>query len=153
MKFSLPLLSNNPSSCRWIPTSRRSCDVMVMTYRIMSNCIHDDVTKWKHFPRFWRFLRGPHRWIRLTKTSDAELWCFLWSAPKQMVEQTIGTLVIWDALYDVTAMCRESHVNLSYAHLSCMSSVDFRISFRARLTSSKEFASRASPGLYFGGNT
>ena len=22
-----------------------------------------------------------HRWIPLTKTSDAELWCFLWSAP------------------------------------------------------------------------
>ena len=23
-----------------------------------------------------------HRWIPLTKASDAELWCFLWSAPK-----------------------------------------------------------------------
>ena len=27
-----------------------------------------------------------HRWIPLTKASDAELWCFLWSAPKQSVE-------------------------------------------------------------------
>ena len=27
-----------------------------------------------------------HRWIPLTKASDAELWCFLWSAP----EQTVG---------------------------------------------------------------
>ena len=24
-----------------------------------------------------------HRWIPLTKTSDAELWCFLWSAPEK----------------------------------------------------------------------
>ena len=27
-----------------------------------------------------------HRWIPLTKSSDTELWCFLWSAPEQMVE-------------------------------------------------------------------
>ena len=30
-----------------------------------------------------------HRWMPLTKVSDAELWCFLWSAPKQATEQTI----------------------------------------------------------------
>ena len=43
-----------------------------------------------------------HRWIHLTKASDAELRYFLSSAPKQMVEQmfeqTIETLVIWDAI-------------------------------------------------------
>ena len=26
------------------------------------------------------------RWIPLTRASDAELWCFLWSAPEQTVE-------------------------------------------------------------------
>ena len=26
------------------------------------------------------------RWIPLTKASDAELWCFLWSASEQTVE-------------------------------------------------------------------
>ena len=43
---------------------------------------HDDVIKWKHFPRYWPFVRGihGHRWIPLTKASDAELWCFLSSA-------------------------------------------------------------------------
>ena len=30
-----------------------------------------------------------HRWIPLKKASDAELWCFLWFAPEQMVEQTV----------------------------------------------------------------
>ena len=24
-------------------------------------CIHDDVIKWKHFPRYWPFMRGIHR--------------------------------------------------------------------------------------------
>ena len=33
-----------------------------------------------------------------TKASDAELWCFPWSTPEQMVEQTIETSVIWDAI-------------------------------------------------------
>ena len=43
---------------------------------------HDDVIKWKHFPRNWPFVRGIHRsrWIPHTKASDAELWCVLWSA-------------------------------------------------------------------------
>ena len=39
---------------------------------------------------------GPlcYRWVPHTKASDAEVWCFLWSAPQQTVE-TIETLVIW----------------------------------------------------------
>ena len=43
---------------------------------------HDDVIKWKHFPRYWPFVRGIHRSAvnSRTKASDAELWCFLWSA-------------------------------------------------------------------------
>ena len=24
---------------------------------------HDDVIKWKHFPRYWSFVRGIHRWL------------------------------------------------------------------------------------------
>ena len=40
---------------------------------------------------------GP-RWIPRTKASDLELWCFLWSMPEQTVEQTLETLVIWDAI-------------------------------------------------------
>ena len=38
--------------------------------------MHDGVFKWKHFPRYWPFVRGIHQ------ASDAELWCFLWSAPE-----------------------------------------------------------------------
>ena len=43
---------------------------------------HDDVIKWKHFPRYWPLVRGIHRWIPRTKDGDAELWCFLWSTPE-----------------------------------------------------------------------
>ena len=39
-----------------------------------------------------------HRWIPLTKADDAELWCFIWSAPEQTVEQPIDTPVICDTI-------------------------------------------------------
>ena len=48
----------------------------------------DYVIKWGHFPRYWPFVWRIHRsrLIPLTKASDAELWCFLWSAPEQTAE-------------------------------------------------------------------
>ena len=51
--------------------------------------------------RFAGSLRGEfivHRWIPIEKPSDANLWCFLWSAPAQTVQQTIVTPVIWDTI-------------------------------------------------------
>ena len=40
---------------------------------------HGDVVKWKHFPCYWPLWEEStsHRWIPLTKASDAKLWCFL----------------------------------------------------------------------------
>ena len=54
---------------------------------------HDDVIKWKHFPRYRLFCAG-----NSTVTSDAELWCFLWSTPEPTVDKIIKTSVIWDAV-------------------------------------------------------
>ena len=50
-----------------------------------------------------------HRWIPRTKASDAELWCFLWSAPEWTVEKTIVRLMIWDAI----ALIMTSDINRS----------------------------------------
>ena len=72
---------------------------------------HDDVIKWKHFPRYWSFVRGIHchRWIPRTKASDAELRCFLWSAPeKRLSDQSWGRcLRRHRAHYDVTVMASQ----------------------------------------------
>ena len=38
---------------------------------------HGDIIRWNHFPRNWTFVRR----ILLTKASDAELSCYLCSAP------------------------------------------------------------------------
>ena len=54
------------------------------------NIFLDTGRLWKESTRY--------RGIPFTKASDAEVWCFLWPAPEQTVEQTIGTPVIWDAI-------------------------------------------------------
>ena len=54
----------------------------------VSKCIwkyrlHDDIIKNGNIFRVTGHLCGEftgHRWIPRTKASDAELWCFLWSA-------------------------------------------------------------------------
>ena len=60
---------------------------------------HDDIIKWKHFPRYWRFVREIQR-----STLDSHhkgrwhgaLMFFFSSAPQQTFEQRIETSVIWD---------------------------------------------------------
>ena len=63
------------------------------------------VAWWRHQIEKKNRVTGPlwgestgHRWIPLTNTGDAELWCFLSFAPEQKIEQAIETLVIWDAI-------------------------------------------------------
>ena len=51
-----------------------------------------------------------HRWIPHTKASDAELWCFLWSAPEQTIKTTIVTPIIWDAVMLIMTPWHEVNV-------------------------------------------
>ena len=63
----------------WLKQDITSSSIDLLSVRRLKK--HDDVIKWKHFPRNWLFVRGIHRsrWIPHTKASDADLWCFLWS--------------------------------------------------------------------------
>ena len=99
--------SLNRSSCCdliWIPISLKLCRLYCWCMYFHRASIglndHDDVIKWKHFPRYWPFVRGIHRSPvnLLTKASDAELSCFLCSAPEHTVQQTFETRVIWDSI-------------------------------------------------------
>ena len=49
---------------------------------------HDDVIKWKHFPRYWPFLTKP-----VARSFDV-----FWTAPGQTAEQTTEKPVIGDAI-------------------------------------------------------
>ena len=60
--------------------------------------IHDDVMKWKYFPRY--FVSGIYRSPVVSPHKDQwrGVWIFLWSAPEQTVAETIERRMIWDAI-------------------------------------------------------
>ena len=61
-----------------------------------------------------------YRWIPLTKASNAELRCFLWSAPEQTVVQTIEPPVIWDTMALImTSLLCTSNIALIFIWCVC----------------------------------
>ena len=78
-----------------------------------------------------------HRWIPLTKAGDAELWCFLWSAPwinGWINNREAGELRRYHAHYDVIVMrhqvistWNELYLALSLPYLIWISNILFFI--------------------------
>ena len=70
-------------------------------------CTYYEVMARKRFPHYWTFVREPtgHGWIPLTNTSNVALWCFVCCWPKQTLEQTVGLLVICDAMTPTSHHC------------------------------------------------
>ena len=76
---------------------------------LMCNEYHDDVIKWKHFPRYWPFVRGIHRspvnsphkgqWRRALMFSLICVWIQGWINNREA-----GDLRRYRAHYDVTVM-------------------------------------------------
>ena len=83
---------------------------------------HDDVIKWKKFPRYWPFAREftGHRWFPLTKASDGELWCFLWSTNGWVNNRDAGDLRRHRAHYDVTVMGSQSTSSCFHIIFMCL---------------------------------
>ena len=60
-------------------------------YPPLCRFFHDHVIKWKHFPRYWPFVRGSPRWIPHTKASDVELWWVFYLRPcRRLSKQSQG---------------------------------------------------------------
>ena len=79
----------SPPGPRW----RHGADFMMMSSN--GNIFHVTGPVCKEFTS--------HRWIPLTEATDAELWCFLWSAPEQTAQDD-GDLKCHNAIYDITVM-------------------------------------------------
>ena len=103
---------------------RDSCfDLSVQTtpghYRILQ---HDDVIKWKHFPRYWPFVRGIHRspvnsphkgqWRGALMFSLICVWINDWANNREA-----GDLRRYRAHYYVTVMRLLNHWTLVYMYL------------------------------------
>ena len=103
-----------PSQCWLRPMSpysiRLQCNnkVDVFILHVDDMAWHDDVMEWKHFPRYWPFVRGIHRsrWIPRIKTSEAELlfifFIFVW-INSWVNNREAGDLRHHGAHYDDTA--------------------------------------------------
>ena len=67
---------------------------LVKTYIIF----HDDVIKWKHFPRYWPLARGIQQSPVVSPHKRKLRGALVVSLIGQTVEQTLETPVIWDAI-------------------------------------------------------
>ena len=87
---------------------------------------HDDVMKWKHFPRYWPFVRGIYR-SPLNSPHKSQLGCFLWSAPETMIIPMIPMMVLVAGLL---APMTRSRIDLGTSHLVYLvTSLFFILSF------------------------
>ena len=73
------------------------------------SCVHDDVIKWKHFPRYWPFVRGIHRWpmnfTQKSKWRGALMFPFICTLINGWVNnRDVGDFRRHCAHYDVTVM-------------------------------------------------
>ena len=64
----------------WVPVTT----YVLITYVNFYN--YDDVIKWKHFPRYWQFVRAIHRSPVNSKGQWRGALMFLWSASESTVE-------------------------------------------------------------------
>ena len=80
-------------------TTARPCSDLIWVVSIyfhpQGQSTHNDVIKWKHFPRYWPFVRRIHR--SQADSPDKDQWrrafMFFLSAHEQTIEQTRETLV------------------------------------------------------------
>ena len=77
--------------------------------------IHDDVIKWKHFPRYWPFVRGIHRSPVKGQWRGAFMFSLICARIKGWVNNgEAGDLRCHRAHYDVTVM--KNHYIYSHIH-------------------------------------
>ena len=66
---------------------------------------HDDVIKWKHFPRYWLFVQGIHRWPHKGQWRGALMFTLICAWMNGWVNnREAGDLIRHCAHYDVTIM-------------------------------------------------
>ena len=89
---------------------------------------HDDVIKWKHFPRYWPFVRGIHRlpvhsphigqWRGASMFPLIYAWINVWANNREA-----GDLRHHRAHYDVTLICISSLKNYIWCSYDCVCEV------------------------------
>ena len=106
--------------------------LILLIFMPQASCgaIHDDVIKWKHFPRYWPFVRGIHRppvnippkgqWRGALMFSFICAWTNTWAS-----KQYVGDLRRYRAHYDVTVMELRPQVVITLTTFDSWSSAAF----------------------------
>ena len=113
------------SSCppnRFPSWDHRVTDAMIW-WRLALQCLHDDVIKWKHFPRYWPFVRRIHR--SLVNSPHKGQWrgAFMFSLISAWINGWVNNREVGDLRrhgphYDVTVMVRRiSHPDIIYDYI------------------------------------
>ena len=117
------------------------CHVLMRTsqlYYFIDLCLkHDDVIKWKHFPRYWPFYAGnspvsgefPAQ-RPVTRSFDAFLICAWINA--WVNNREAGDLRRYRAHYDVTVMSNDGSVSVMWSRLLIVDKLLTRFEFHQR---------------------
>ena len=133
----LHLLPRGTSDNAVITIAARGLGVLWLCWSMWDNG-HDDVIKWKHFPRYWPFVRGIHRspvnsppkgqWRGALMFSLICVWINGWVNNREA-----GDLRGYHAHYDVTGMAIISYIYVLLGYgcdLGTAFTVQFEIHFR-----------------------
>ena len=103
---------------------------------------HDDVIKWKHFPRYWPFVRGIHRWpvnsphkwpvtrkirpvtqrfdvffdLCLNEQLSKQSWGWWLETPSRSLWRQCNDIVLWGRLIRPGIVL---HITRVYGHTNC----------------------------------
>ena len=105
--FTQPFHTCNYLSSMWLRSGFRKCKHSTAT-KFMMTSSNGNIFRFTYWPLLCGEFAG-HRWISLTKASDVELWCFLWSAlwiNGEVKNREAGDLRCHRAHYDVITMCQ-----------------------------------------------
>ena len=90
---------------------------------------HDDVIKWKHFPRYWPFVWGIHQWRRALIFSLICVWKNGWEN-----NRGAGDLRRYRSHYDVIVMITEGYevYNIHCRDITCFRHLQIFITNRPK---------------------
>ena len=97
---------------------------------------HDDVIRWKHFPRYWPFVRAIHRWIpaqrpetrsfdvffdiRLNKRLSKQSWGWWFDTPWVIVHTSDLMMIIRQSIYILSIITTEMGKLKTYSPTYCI---------------------------------
>ena len=131
LQFQYQIIKLKISSAHWWSCCL-SLNVITLLLRILAVCFHDDVIKWKHFPRYWPFVRGNHRFPVISPHKGQWRGALMFSLICVWIDGWInnreaGDLRRYRAHYDVIVMRRgniawcaneeNKSMSIVYAHL------------------------------------